>query len=212
MNYPDLPEALALSLRHKSAMEFAFDRDAVARAIKERGTNQTNVAKAVGLTSQSALSDILLGKRNVKVEEARRIYSHLELIPGGAQPIREVPIIGLSNAGAWREAVGVPIGSMSIPSAIWTKDAFAIEVRGDSMDLLIDDGGYVLVDPAQKQLYDGKVYLIENADYETTVKRYRSNPARFCPMSTNPDHKEFELGDGHVKVIGRIVWKGGVVE
>jgi repressor LexA len=212
MNYLELPEAFAPSFRHKSVMDFAFDRDRVREAIRDRGTNQTEVAKAVGLTSQSALSDILRGTRNVKVEEARRIYSFLELVPGGAEPIRTVPIIGLSNAGAWREAIGVPIGTMSIPSAIGGKDAFAIEVKGDSMDLLIEDGGYVLVDPIQKQLYDGKVYLIENAEYETTVKRYRSNPARFCPMSTNPDHKEFELGDGHVKVIGRIVWKGGVVE
>jgi SOS-response transcriptional repressor LexA len=212
VNYLDLPEAFLPVFRHKSAMEFKFDRERVRETIKERGTNQTDVAKAVGLTSQSALSDILRGTRHVKVEEARRIYSHLEMIPGDAEPIRNVPIIGLSNAGAWREAIGVPIGSMSIPYAIGGKDAFAIEVRGDSMNLLIEDGGYVLVDPGQRQLYDGKIYLIENAEFETTVKRYRSNPARFCPMSTNEEHQEFELGEGHYRVIGRIVWKGGVVD
>jgi len=212
MNYLDLPDALRHPFRYVSDMEFAFDPEAVRRAIKEQGTNQTEVAKAVGLPSQSALSELLKGKRNVRVEEARRIYSHLKLVAGATEPIKTVPIIGLSNAGAWREAVGVPIGTMSIPSAIGSKDAFAIEVKGDSMDMLIEDGGYVLVDPAQRQLYDGKVYLIENAEYETTVKRYKANPARFVPMSTNPEHKEFPLGEGHYRVIGRVVWKGGMVD
>jgi phage repressor protein C with HTH and peptisase S24 domain len=212
MNYPDIFDAFLPVRRHISIMEFAFDREAVRRAMKALNVSQTDLAKAVGLTSQSAVSSILNGTRNVKVEEARRIYSHLQLVPGAVEPIRSVPIIGLSSAGAWREAVSVPIGTMSIPAAIGSKEAFAIEVKGDSMDLLIDDGGYVLVDPAQKQLYDGKVYLIENGEYETTVKRYRSNPARFCPMSTNPDHKEFELGNGHYRVIGRVIWKGGMVE
>lgn len=193
-------------------MDFAFDRDRVRAAMKDRGVNQADVAKAAGLTSQSAMSNILKGIRSVKVEEARRIYSFLELAPDGASPVKTIPIIGLTNAGAWREAVSMAIGSMSIPVSVGSDKAFAIEVSGDSMNRLIEEGGYVVVDPIQTQLYDGRVYLIENSDYETTVKRYQTNPARFSPMSTNPEHKEIMLGDGHYRVIGRVVWKGGMVD
>lgn len=210
--YPDLCGAHSVRFGHNPEMEFSFDPDLVRAEMKRQKVNQTDLAKAIGLTSQSAMSGILAGTRGVKVDEARRIYSHLNLVAGATEPIKSVPIIGLTNAGNWREAVHVAVGSMSIPQAIGSKDAFAIEVVGDSMDLLIESGGYVLIDPAQRQLYDGKVYLIENAEYETTVKRYRANPARFTPMSSNPEHQEFELGDGRYKVIGRVVWKGGTVD
>lgn len=198
-------------MRHISGMEFVFDRELVRAEIKRQRTNQTKVASAVGLTSQSALSNILNGSRKVEVEEARKIYRHLRLVPVSGVAVRTVPIVGLTNAGNWREAIEMPIGTMSIPAAVGSENAFAVEIRGDSMDLLIEDGGYAVVDPAQTSLYDGKVYLIENGEHETTVKRYRTNPARFCPMSSNPEHEDFELGSGHYRVIGRIVWKGGIV-
>lgn len=210
--YPYFVEAFELPIWHKSDMAFSFDKDLVKAEMKRQRITQAQLANAAGLTAQSAVAKIFTGERQVKVEEAARIYALLKLIPGGAEPVKTVPIIGLTSAGNWREAMAVPIGSMSIPRAIGSDQAFAIEVKGDSMDLLIDDGGYVLIDPTQTQLYDGKIYLIENSEYETTVKRYRGNPARFCPMSTNPEHTEFELGKGHYRVIGRVVWKGGVVD
>jgi repressor LexA len=210
--YPDFKGALRSLVRHNPDMDFSFDIERVRAAMKDRGVSQADVAAAAGLTSQSAVSNILKGIRHVRVDEARKIYSYLELNPAGASPVKTIPIIGLTNAGSWREAVEMSIGSMSIPRAIGSDKAFAIEVSGDSMNRLIEEGGYVVVDPMQTQLFDGRTYLIENSDYETTVKRYLANPARFAPMSTNPEHQDIMLGDGHYRVIGRVVWKGGMVD
>jgi SOS-response transcriptional repressor LexA len=210
--YPNLEAVFAGRVRHNSDMAFAFDKEAVRKAMEDQGVKQSELAAYMGWPSNSYVSKILSGERQVKADEASKIYARLKLVAGATEPIKTVPIIGLSSAGAWREAIGVPIGTMSIPAAIGSKDAFAIEVKGDSMDLLIEDGGYVLVDPAQTQLYDGKVYLIQNDEFETTVKRYRSNPARFCPMSSNPEHQEFPVGQGQFHVVGRVIWKGGMVD
>jgi phage repressor protein C with HTH and peptisase S24 domain len=212
LKYPNSEAAFRLSVRHNPRVPFEFDKDAVRAAMKARGVTQEALAQHMGWPSNSYVSKILGSGRQVKVDEASKIYAFLDMVPGVTEPVREVSIIGLSGAGTWKEAVRNPLGSMSIPRAVPGKNAFAIEVSGDSMDLLIEHGGYVVVDPDQHNLYDGKTYLIENEEYETTVKRYRSNPARFVPMSTNPEHKEFALGDGHYRVIGRVVWKGGMVD
>lgn len=76
------------------------------------------------------------------------------------------------------------------------------------MDKLISDGAFAIVDPDQTQLYNDKVYLIQNGEHEAQVKLYRSNPARFEPASWNEMHETFFVGELPIKVIGRVVWQG----
>ncbi|MGJ3630067.1 hypothetical protein AB5I41_31655 [Sphingomonas sp. MMS24-JH45] len=52
------------------------------------------------------------------------------------------------------------------------------------------------------------MYLIENEDRETTVKRYCGDPARFEPVSDNELHQPIILADKPYRVIGRIVSYG----
>lgn len=198
--------------RHNRRMaDFIFDRELVRSKMKELGVKRQQLADAVGLTHESAVSKILAGDRQVKVDEASRIYSHLGLVPIEGTATAAVPIIGLAAAGNWREAVEMPLGRMVIPSHVAGKRAFAVEVKGDSMDLLIDDGGWVVIDPDDHVLKAGKCYLIQNSDFGVTVKMYQPKPARFEPVSSNPDHKPFELSEQLYHILGRVVWKGSPV-
>lgn len=183
----------------------AFDAELVLRAMKEQRVSQTALAKVMGLTSQSAFSNIIHGKRRVTATEAMRAYEFLGIgIPRSA---RTVPIIGISNAGAWREAIQMPIGELPIPIDSAGPDAFALELVGDSMDKVIEDGSHVVIDPREKELRDGKIYLIQNADGEATVKAYFRNPPRFEPLSNNPDHKGWQMADHDFVILGRVVLK-----
>ena len=133
-------------------------------------------------TGQSAISNILNGSRRVKVEEADIIYSFLGI--SRSSSVQMVPVIGLACAGNWKEAILAPPGGMMpIPSNAASRRSFAVEVKGDSMDHLIPDGGFVIVDPEQTQLFSDRVYLIENEEHEAQVKRYRSNPAPRASLS-----------------------------
>lgn len=185
-----------------------FDRDAVREALKRSGVTHEAFAEAVGLTHKSAVAKILKGERGVKVEEAARINDYLRLVPVDHDTTRTIPIIGFASAGSWREAIEMPIGRMVIPSGAAGQRAFAVEVKGDSMNELIDDGGWIVADPDDKALADGKVYLLRNPDHEVTVKRYRTHPARFEPVSSNEEHQSFLASDHDITVLGRIVWKG----
>lgn len=188
--------------------EFIFNPELVRSRMEERGIKRAELALATGLTHASAVSKIFSGERQVKVEEAARIYEFLGLRQIEGIGARSIPIIGLAAAGQWREAVEMPLGRMVIPESVAGDRAFAIEVKGDSMDLLIPDGGWVAVDPQDQVLKAGKCYLIENDEHGVTVKRYQSKPARFEPVSSNPEHKAFEVTEHRYHILGRVVWKG----
>lgn len=173
--------------------------------MKELRVSQAQLAREMGL-NQSAISNLLRGDRQVKVHEASFIYKYL----GVEHPpsVAFVPVIGITSAGKWREAVAMPGRTVPIPPGISGSRAFAVETVGDSMDQLIANGAFVVVDPDQTQLYNDKVYLIENGDHETQIKLYRSNPARFEPASNNETHLPLFVGEHTVNVIGRVVWQG----
>jgi SOS-response transcriptional repressor LexA len=174
--------------------------------LAETSMSQTTLARLAGLPSQSAVSNIIKGIRKVSVAEADTLRSILHL-PSGP-PVREVPLIGLASAGAWQQAIVMPSGSRFIPQRLAGARAFAVEVRGDSMDKLLPEGGWAVIDPDQTSLYVGRVYLIANGDEETTIKRYCGDPARFEPVSNNPEHRPFALANEPFRVIGRVVSYG----
>lgn len=172
----------------------------------EQQMSQAEMARALGLPSQSALSNIFKGKRKLTFVEALEMERLLGLPRDDAA--RVVPIIGLASASAWNEAVMMPIGRMAIPATVRGRRVFSVQVRGDSLNRVVPDGGYVCVDPDDRNLYDERFYLIQNEDHEATVKQYRANPARFEPASTNPLHQPIMFGDAQIAVIGRVVWVG----
>jgi SOS-response transcriptional repressor LexA len=178
----------------------------MATAMAEHKISQATLAKMVGLTSQSAVSNILKGKREVTASEAAAIRRALGIQEG--PPVREIPLIGLASAGAWQEAVLMPTRSRYIPSRLAGNRAFAVEIVGDSMDKLLPEGGWAVVDPDQTHLYAGRVYLIANEDEETTIKRYCGEPARFEPVSNNEMHEPLMLSQVRYRVVGRVVSYG----
>lgn len=116
-----------------------------------------------------------------------------------------VPVIGIAAAGCWREAVEVPAYLVPQLKRPGCNQAFAVQVDGDSMDLIIPERSYAVIDPDQKRLLDKRVYLIQNSSRDTTIKRYRSDPARFEPVSSNPEHNVIHIGEHEITVIGRVV-------
>lgn len=188
-------------------LPIAFDPELVRLKMKENGVSQTELAHVAKLPSQSAMSNILKGLRRITAQEAADIYEYLRIRP---EPNFETfPVIGIGSAGHWREAVQLPIGQLPVPPRVGGERSFGLEICGDSMDRMIDDGGWVLVDPDKKELRPGSVYLIANGNDEATVKQYQRDPARFVPCSFNDEHKGFLMSEADFHIIGKVVWKGG---
>lgn len=175
-------------------------------AAAAQGKKQAELARVAGMPSQSAMSNVFTGKRKLTVKEVNSLKDFLGIVD--EPQVQWVPIIGLASAGAWQEAVLTPVRHFPVPHGVGGGRSFGVEIKGDSMNLLLPEGGWAVVDPDERDLYNGRVYLIQNGDHEATVKRYRSDPARFEPVSDNATHKAFTVVNTHYHVIGRVVSYG----
>jgi len=131
----------------------------------------------------------------------------VEPIPIGEAPpsnVRQIPRLGRVPASALREALAEASGSVTVPIRV-PKEAFALEVEGDSMDLVgAPEGADAIVDPNDRKLFSGDLYVIATEDGEATFKRYLEGPARLVPCSSNPAHREILIGAEPIRVIGRV--------
>lgn len=188
----------------------------VAELREALGLSQSDLAEMIG-TTKSQLGKLERGERRLSDHWAQRLAPHLGVqafelfMPNGMSiTLRQVPLIGRISCGNWQEAIENPEGS--VPTISGGPRSFALRPEGDSMDQLIADGdGYVVIDPDQLDLIDGKVYAVMNGDCETTVKMYRASPARLVPCSSNPSHKTILVGKDEFRTIGRVVWKASEV-
>jgi SOS-response transcriptional repressor LexA len=183
------------------------DLEDIKARMRARGVNQADLANLLGL-DPTAVSKRLTGKREFKHAEIVKLDAWLgtpEVPITGSEGVRLVPIIGQVAAGRWREAIQQPLGHIPVAASSTSTTAIALRVQGDSMDLEIADGGVVIVDPDDKGLFPGRLYVVLNSDGETTFKQFEVNPARFVPRSTNPAHKVVMIGEGEgFTVVGRV--------
>lgn len=191
-----------------SATRMGMEIAQIRALMKERGFNQADLANLLGI-DPTAVSKRLTGKRAFKYDEMRKIESWLGQQPTpiieGAQ-VRMLPIIGQVAAGSWREAIEQPLGHMPVRASTASPNAIVLEVHGDSMDLEIEEGGYVVVDMNDKGLYPGRLFVVLNGEGEATFKQFETDPLRLIPRSSNPNHSTILIGDGQpFTVLGRVV-------
>lgn len=165
---------------------------------QENGTRDLNYrsaqvyAKAFG-TSAEWLMD---GKRD-------------EPEPGPKQA-REVALI--SWVGAGQLGPIAPVESIEAAGKIMVDrlppgEYVALQVEGVSMDRIAVDGSTIVVNRRDKRLLNGKFYVFVAGDGEATFKRYRNNPERYAPYSTDPDEEPIypdQERDRDWQVFGRV--------
>jgi len=179
---------------------------------KERGMTLEELGEKAGM-HYTTVAKLEKSQRGLKLAYLAAIANALNVEPrdllGSVPdilPMRMVPLIGRVAAGNWSEAIEDPLGS--VPSPAGGANAFALRPDGDSMDLVVGPDAYIVVDPDDYELRDYKIYAMRNVDGETTFKRFRSDPPRLEPCSSNPSHQPIPLGREAVTTIGRVVWQG----
>jgi phage repressor protein C with HTH and peptisase S24 domain len=90
----------------------------------------------------------------------------------------------------------------------------AMEAFGDSMVPTISDGDVILVDTSEDRVRGSAIYVVRAGD-EAIVKRIELNlDGSLVVKSDNPTYERWTLrGDqlDQVRVLGKVVWAGGVV-
>lgn len=181
----------------------SMDTEEILRRMAQRGIKRADLARHLNL-QPNKITKTFNGERQFKVAEMDALR---ELLSDDAPPLRTIPVIGQVAAGNWREAIQQSQASMPAPDPSIPPRAFALRVSGDSMDLYVDDGGTVVIDPEDKSLYPGRFYVILNEEGEATFKQFNADPARLTPCSTNPSHTDILIGGQKFDVVGRIIWR-----
>jgi SOS-response transcriptional repressor LexA len=186
-----------LRLIGKSARRASLDgglhRDAIRNILRTKSKNPrrdtlAGIARGLDWSLEELLD--LPGHRNVS---------------GMEQPVFDVPLISWVQAGALNETIDpYEIGHAEEYVAVTHKRStlIALRVQGTSMNRVAADGSVIIVDFADKILISGQYYVVK-LNGEATFKRFRVDPSRLEPDSTEPFDTVFLRGEA--EVVGRVI-------
>jgi len=129
----------------------------------------------------------------------------------GRRAFRQVPLLGLAQAGAggFFDDGGFPAGQgwdqIEFPSNA-NDNVFALEVSGDSMLPLYRDGDTIIV-ARDMTCRKGDRIVVKTNDGEVMAKVLQKKTGRTVDLaSLNPAHKNRTLAMRDIEWMGRIIW------
>jgi repressor LexA len=130
--------------------------------------------------------------------------------------VYSVPIVGKIRAGEPILAEDNIEGYFPILPSMYnadsTQDLFCLEVIGDSMNNVIEEGSYALIRKQDTAENGDIVVALVNGDNEATLKRFEqinNSLVALKPDSTNKDYsvRYIDLATTEFKIIGKIIGK-----
>lgn len=122
-----------------------------------------------------------------------------------------VPKLSWVSAGAFATTEGISentefddyVSVSGLGNGEWY--AFDIPIEFDSMDRISPPGSIIIVNRRDKRLVPNACYVITDGEGGATYKRFRPNPTRFEPVSTNAAHEPiFPDGGNMPGIFGRV--------
>jgi len=193
-------------------------RERVIARLKEIGKSARRASLDGGLTPDAIRNVLRAKSRNPRRDTLEGIARGLdwtmeellELTPASnvshtEAPICEVPLISWVAAGALAETsdpYAVGDAEEFVPVTHKRRTLIALRVNGASMNRVAPEGSTIIVDYADKSLVSGQYYVVKVGG-EATFKRYRADPPRLEPDST--EHFDTVFIDRETDVVGRVI-------
>ena len=188
-----------------------------------KGWSQQDLAERLG-TTQQTIQRYESGARDIKSSVLVSLskvlgvtISYLLGMENSAIPNNstvDVPLYGSIAAGTPMEMIASE-SSQPVPIEVQCRypSAFLLRVRGESMNRVLPNGCFALIDPEQREPVNCKAYAVCVNGYDATIKRVRrlQNGFELAPDSLDPTYKPTvydygEPGTDTVTIIGRVVY------
>lgn len=146
--------------------------------------------------------------RTPEIIKEQYMKSNARLLP--EETLISIPVMAKASAGnGYINFSNQPLYNKLIRKNGFHEHCYLIEVAGNSMEPLIQDGAYVVVDPYQTDYIEGKVYVIKYGD-EVYIKRVilKTDANLMILKSINPDYEDIYITgeeSEQIKIIGRAV-------
>lgn len=196
--------AEARKLRNITQAELAEKMRTTQQTIQRYETNQVNIR----MDKMIEMSEIL----NVSLAYLLGMSSKPEL--SEASDMVPVPLLDSIAAGTSIEMIDVD-KTYDIPAEIHNKypQAFLLKVADDSMNRVLPNGCYTLINPCREATEPMKAYAVCVNGFNATIQRVRplSNGYELIPDSIDPTFRpqifDFnEIDTQSVSIIGEVVW------
>lgn len=150
------------------------------------------------------------------------LYGYDMVEPGAFSSIPEqesakfkyVPLVADIAAGTPVEPDEI-IDHIPIPNEVMRKHprAYLLRINGTSMDRVLPNGCYALIDPDRKDVVNNRAYAVKVNGDRATAKRVRrlAHGVELVPDSLDPTHKPIVFDEDserwrELKIEGEIVW------
>ena len=196
--------AEARKLRNITQAELAEKMRTTQQTIQRYETNQVNIR----MDKMIEMSEIL----NVSLAYLLGMSSKPEL--SEASGMAPVPLLGSISADTPIEMINVD-ETYDIPSEIHDKypQAFLLKVLDDSMNRVLPNGCYALINPCKDAIEPMKAYAVCVDNFDATIQRVKplSNGYELIPDSIDPTFRpqifDFnEVDTQSVSIIGEVIW------
>lgn len=203
--------------------------DAIRRLIKEKYGSIPKFAEIIDTPVTSIYNALGRGMKNTRTELTDKIYRALNIdwdtarlddfrglkVKGvSTYNFVEIPLYGSIAAGTPIEMIEIE-GTHPVPKKVADQypESFLLEVKGESMNRILPNGCYALVDPCEDIDHDGKPYAVCVNGFDATIKRVKklNNGFQLVPDSTDPTYavetyNYNEPGTETITVIGQVVY------
>ena len=195
----------------------------IAEARIAKGWSQQDLAERLG-TTQQTIQRYESGARDIKSSVLVSLskvlgvtISYLLGMENASIPNNstvDVPLYGSIAAGTPIEMISSK-SSQPVPIEVQCRypSAFLLRVRGESMNRVLPNGCFALIDPEQREPINCKAYAVCVNGYDATIKRVRrlQNGFELAPDSLDPTYKPTvydygEPGTDAITIIGRVVY------
>lgn len=198
----------------------------IAEARIAKGWSQQQLAEKIG-TTQQTIQRYESGARDLKSSVIIKLSSALGVTISYLLGLKDtddgsvredqfvdVPLYGSIAAGTPIEMMDVE-DTFPVPARMHDMhpEAFLLKVEGESMNRILPNGCYALVDPCETVEENGAPYAVCVNGYDATIKRVRklNNGFELVPDSTDPTYpvqtyNYNEPGTETITVIGRVVY------
>ncbi len=189
-------------------------RDTIGLSLREAsqrtGVSHTHIRDIEGGRSVPSFDMVMkfLNAYGVMMTELLRETGHLpdNLKTESLGNTRPVPVISWTQAGLWREATE-PSGDYEEYVQTDSNGAFALRVRGDSMEPEFHEGDIIILNPSLKQEHNDYL-VVSNEDGEATFKQLKKYGKTRVLHPLNPKYEDIELNrETEYRVIGVVIEK-----
>lgn len=183
-----------------------IDRNKLSRDLK---ISYTTLSDWINAKTYPRIDKIEMLAKYFGVEKSSLVESPSKIVQLDTLPVKKIPVVSKISAGMpiYSEENLIDYIYFATKNLSSNKEEFGLQVSGDSMDKLFQEGDVVVVEK-DSTVENGQLGVVLVNGYNGTVKRIRYNNDQIIliPESNNPSHYPQVYGkDDEITVVGRVV-------